>query len=184
VVVVAGSSYGLGGAIAERAKQRGAAVAIGARTREALEDAAVDLAVETDVADRAQVEGLVDATVERFGRIDTYVSARAVRRRSAPLLRAPGPGAARGLGRAEAALGPEAVPARGRPDPAQERLAQPAHAGAEGDGLGGQPLSPLPDDPGVHGRFDGQARGRTAWTWLRFHRGLIGAGLGWVRLGY
>jgi NAD(P)-dependent dehydrogenase (short-subunit alcohol dehydrogenase family) len=74
VVVVAGSSYGLGGAIAERAKQRGAAVAIGARTREALEDAAVDLAVETDVADRAQVEGLVDATVERFGRIDTYVA--------------------------------------------------------------------------------------------------------------
>src|SRR5204863_294988 len=45
VVVVAGGSYGLGRAIAERAKQRGARVVIGARTREALEDAAVDLSV-------------------------------------------------------------------------------------------------------------------------------------------
>ncbi len=74
VVVVAGGSYGLGRAIAERAKQRGARVVIGARTREALEDAAVDLALETEVSDRAQVERLVAAAVERFGRIDTYVA--------------------------------------------------------------------------------------------------------------
>src|SRR6266480_1048919 len=74
VVVVAGGSYGLGRAIAERAKQRGARVAIGARTHEALDDAAVDLALETEVSDRAQVERLVAAAVERFGRIDTYVA--------------------------------------------------------------------------------------------------------------
>lgn len=72
--MVAGGSYGLGRAIAERAKQRGARVVIGARTREALDHAAVDLALETDVSDRAQVERLVEAAVERFGRIDTYVA--------------------------------------------------------------------------------------------------------------
>src|SRR3954449_4562242 len=74
VVVIGGGSYGLGRAIAERAKRRGARVVIGARTQEALESAAVDLAVETDVTDRAQVERLVAAAVERFGRIDTYVA--------------------------------------------------------------------------------------------------------------
>jgi NAD(P)-dependent dehydrogenase (short-subunit alcohol dehydrogenase family) len=35
----------------------------------------------------------------------------------------------------------------------------------------------LPGDPGAHGRFDGKSRGSTAWTWLRLHRGRIGAGL-------
>src|SRR6266480_461046 len=74
VVVVAGGSYGLGRAIAERAKQRGARVAIGARTHEALDDAAVDLALETEVSDRAQVERLVAAAVDRFARIDTYIA--------------------------------------------------------------------------------------------------------------
>jgi NAD(P)-dependent dehydrogenase (short-subunit alcohol dehydrogenase family) len=74
VVVIGGGSYGLGRAIAERASQRGARVVIGARTREALDAAAVDLAVETDVADRAQVEALVAAAVDRFGRIDTYIA--------------------------------------------------------------------------------------------------------------
>lgn len=74
VVLVAGGSYGLGRAIAERAAERGARVAIGARTQEALDNAAVELAVETDLADRSQVERLVAATIERFGRIDTYVA--------------------------------------------------------------------------------------------------------------
>jgi len=74
VVVVGGGSYGLGRAIAERAKRRGARVVIGARTHEALDDAAVDLALETDVSDRGQVERLVAEAVERFGRIDTYVA--------------------------------------------------------------------------------------------------------------
>src|SRR5919106_820407 len=74
VVVVAGGSYGLGRAIAELAAQRGARVAIGARTREALDSAGVELAMETDVAERSQVERLVNAALERFGRIDTYVA--------------------------------------------------------------------------------------------------------------
>jgi NAD(P)-dependent dehydrogenase (short-subunit alcohol dehydrogenase family) len=74
VVVIAGGSYGLGRAIAEEAARKGARVVIGARTREALDSAAVDLALETDVADRSQVERLVEAAVERFGRIDTYIA--------------------------------------------------------------------------------------------------------------
>src|SRR4051795_1496103 len=74
VVVIGGGSYGLGRAIAERAKGRGARVVIGARTQEALESAAVDLAVDTDVADRAQVERLGAAAVDQFGRIDTYIA--------------------------------------------------------------------------------------------------------------
>src|SRR6185437_6112844 len=74
VVVIGGGSYGLGRAIAERAAHRGARVVIGARTREALDDAAVDLAVEMDVADRSQVDQLVAAAVDRFGRIDTYIA--------------------------------------------------------------------------------------------------------------
>jgi NAD(P)-dependent dehydrogenase (short-subunit alcohol dehydrogenase family) len=82
VVVVAGASYGLGRAIARAAGSRRAKVVVGARDTEALEAAVAEieaagseaLAVETDVAEQAQVERLVAAAVERFGRIDTYVS--------------------------------------------------------------------------------------------------------------
>jgi NAD(P)-dependent dehydrogenase (short-subunit alcohol dehydrogenase family) len=82
VVVVAGGSYGLGRAIAAAAARRGASVVVGARTREALDGAIADieaagargLAVETDVSRRGDLSKLVDAAVERFGRIDTYVA--------------------------------------------------------------------------------------------------------------
>jgi hypothetical protein len=37
-------------------------------------------------------------------------------------------------------------------------------------------FQPLPGDPGAHGRFDDKSRNSTAWTWLRLHRPLIGAG--------
>src|SRR3954453_21184143 len=74
VVVIGGGSYGLGRAIAERAAARGARVVIGARTEEALESAQVELALEADVSDRSQVEHLVQAAIDRFGRIDTYIA--------------------------------------------------------------------------------------------------------------
>src|SRR3954452_12737970 len=74
VVVIGGGSYGLGRAIAERAAARGARVVIGARTEEALESAQVEVALETDVSDRSQVERLVQAAIDRFGRIDTYIA--------------------------------------------------------------------------------------------------------------
>jgi len=36
-------------------------------------------------------------------------------------------------------------------------------------------FSPLPNDPGAHGRFDSQSRGTTLWTSLRLRRKLVGA---------
>src|SRR5436309_4642507 len=82
VVVIGGGSYGLGRAIARAAADRGAKVVVGARTREALDAAVREIeaagsqavAVEADVARRDDVQRLVDAAVERFGRIDTYVA--------------------------------------------------------------------------------------------------------------
>src|ERR671910_699266 len=82
VIVIAGGSYGLGRAIAREAARHGAKVAVGARTREALDGALADieaagaegLAVETDVAERKQVEELVERAVARFGRIDSYIA--------------------------------------------------------------------------------------------------------------
>jgi NAD(P)-dependent dehydrogenase (short-subunit alcohol dehydrogenase family) len=82
VVVIGGGSYGLGRAIATGAAARGAKVVVGARTSEALAGTLADieaagsegLVLETDVAERTQVESLVRAAVERFGRIDTYVA--------------------------------------------------------------------------------------------------------------
>ena len=44
-------------------------------------------------------------------------------------------------------------------------------------------FEPLPGDPGPHGRFDSGSRSTSAWTWLRLHRGLIGAGLGLGTMG-
>jgi NAD(P)-dependent dehydrogenase (short-subunit alcohol dehydrogenase family) len=38
-------------------------------------------------------------------------------------------------------------------------------------------FSPLPGDPGAHGRFDRQSRGSTAWTSLRLRKWLVGAAL-------
>ena len=82
VVVVAGGSYGLGRAIVRAVADRGAKVAIGARDSDALAGAVGEveaagseaIAVETDVSRREQVENLVERSVERFGRIDTYVA--------------------------------------------------------------------------------------------------------------
>jgi NAD(P)-dependent dehydrogenase (short-subunit alcohol dehydrogenase family) len=82
VVVVAGGSYGLGRAISAAAARHGATVVVGARGPDALAGAVRDieaagsraLALETDVADRAQVQALADAALERFGRIDTWIA--------------------------------------------------------------------------------------------------------------
>jgi NAD(P)-dependent dehydrogenase (short-subunit alcohol dehydrogenase family) len=307
VVVVAGGSYGLGRAIAERAKQQGATVAIGARTREALEGAAVDLALETDVSQRADVERLVEAAVERFGRIDTYVAnamvtvyAEAHRLSDDELRRVfdvnffgavygywsalPHLRASRGTfvqiasalsyrgiplqaaycstkaalrtffesarvelekeqagvdisvvlpaaintpqfdrARQKMGLQPQPVPPIYQPEPFADAVLHccerpirelPVGWGAQ-KLLWGQKLSPrtgdrillrngwkgqhteelkptdspdnlfepLPGDPGADGRFDERSRGGTAWTWLRLHRGLVGAGLGLGTIG-
>jgi NAD(P)-dependent dehydrogenase (short-subunit alcohol dehydrogenase family) len=315
VVVVAGGSYGLGRAIVRAAADRGAKVAVGARGRDAV-DAAVreveaagsqGLGLETDVADRKQVEKLVDAAVERFGRIDTYVAnamvtvyaeahrlsddelrrvfdvnffgavygfwsalpelrstrgtfvqiASALSYRGIPLqaaycstkaaLRAfyesarveqqkersgvdvcvvlPGAINTPQFDRAREKIGlqPQPVPPIYQPEPFADAVVRcferpvrelPLGWGAQ-KLLWGQKLSPragdlvllrngwkgqhtsglkpenspdnlfraLPGDPGAHGRFDERSRETTSWTWLRLHRGRIGAGTALATMG-
>ncbi|MDX6663925.1 MAG: hypothetical protein QOG68_131 [Solirubrobacteraceae bacterium] len=82
VAIVTGASSGLGVEFARGLAAAGANVAIGARRVEKLEDtraqveaAGVEcLAVATDVADEADCQRLVDATMERFGRVDILVN--------------------------------------------------------------------------------------------------------------
>jgi NAD(P)-dependent dehydrogenase (short-subunit alcohol dehydrogenase family) len=82
VVVVTGASTGLGRAIARGAGTRGAKVVLAARNEEALANGVREveqagseaLAVPTDVADLDQVRRLVAQSVDRFGRIDTFVA--------------------------------------------------------------------------------------------------------------
>jgi NAD(P)-dependent dehydrogenase (short-subunit alcohol dehydrogenase family) len=309
VVVIAGGSYGLGRGIAREAARRGAKVALGARTREALDGALADieadgaegLVVETDVADRKQVERLVARAVERFGRIDSYVAnamvtvyaeahrleddelrrvfdvnffgavygywtalpylresggtfvqiASALSYRGIPLQAAycatkaalrtffesarvelrkeragvdvcvilPGAINTPQFDRARQKIGlqPQPIPPIYQPEPFAEVVVRccerperelPLGWGAQRL-LWGQKLSPrvgdlvllrdgwkgqhtdelkptdspdnlfdaIPGDPGPHGRFDDRSHASTAWTWLRLHRGLIGAAL-------
>jgi len=313
--VIGGGSYGLGRAIAVAAARRRAKVVVGARTREALDGTLRDieaaggegLVVETDVADRQQVEGLVTAAVERFGRIDTYIAngmvtvyaeahrleddelrrvfdvnffggvygywaalphlrtsrgtfiqvASALSYRGIPLQAAycstkaalrtffeaarvelekeragvdvsvilPAAINTPQFDRARQRMGlqPQPVPPIYQPEPFAEAVVRccerparelPVGWGAQ-KALWGQKLSPraadlvllrtgwksqhteelkptgspdnlfepLPGDPGAHGRFDDRARATTAWTWLRLHRAVIGAGLGLGTIG-
>jgi NAD(P)-dependent dehydrogenase (short-subunit alcohol dehydrogenase family) len=78
VAVVAGASRGIGAVTAHAFARAGAAVAVAARDRQALERVADGirghggraLAVPTDVTDPASVERLVQQTVDAFGRLD------------------------------------------------------------------------------------------------------------------
>jgi NADP-dependent 3-hydroxy acid dehydrogenase YdfG len=82
VVVITGASSGMGEATARHLADRGAIVVLGARRVDRL-NTLVDeitkrggkaLALATDVTDAAQVQRLVDAAVERFGRIDVMLN--------------------------------------------------------------------------------------------------------------
>jgi short-subunit dehydrogenase len=82
VVVVTGSSGGVGRAIAHSFAKRGAHIGLVARGREALDEVVTEvesfggqaLAVPTDVADHAQVEAAAVAVEQRFGQIDVWVN--------------------------------------------------------------------------------------------------------------
>ena len=82
VVVITGASSGLGEATARMLSAQGAVVVLGARRVDRIEALAKELsdaggralALQTDVTRAADVQRLVDAAVEKFGRIDVLVN--------------------------------------------------------------------------------------------------------------
>ncbi|MEM9063511.1 MAG: glucose 1-dehydrogenase [Pseudomonadota bacterium] len=83
VALITGGSDGLGRATAHRMALEGAKVAICARRQDHLEAAARDIAAETggevlpitgDVTNRDDCEGMIAATVERFGGLDILIN--------------------------------------------------------------------------------------------------------------
>ncbi len=81
VVVVTGASMGIGEAIAKRFLQEGAALVMTSRDLVRAEDARWrigsaerTLAVACDVTVRAEIEALLHAALERFGRVDVWVN--------------------------------------------------------------------------------------------------------------
>ncbi|MDY3560432.1 SDR family oxidoreductase [Gemmata sp. JC673] len=82
VVVITGASSGIGLATAEAAAEQKAKLVLAARSEAALKDIVARItaaggeavAVTCDVSDRAQVEAVAAAAVQRFGRIDTWVN--------------------------------------------------------------------------------------------------------------
>jgi meso-butanediol dehydrogenase/(S,S)-butanediol dehydrogenase/diacetyl reductase len=77
IAIVTGGSSGIGRAITERFVAEGAEVVIANRTEETGTAVAAELDCEfvrTDVSDYAQVEALVETTVEEFGRLDVLVN--------------------------------------------------------------------------------------------------------------
>ncbi|GIX49525.1 MAG: 2-hydroxycyclohexane-1-carbonyl-CoA dehydrogenase [Candidatus Tectimicrobiota bacterium] len=82
VAIVTGGARGIGRATARRLAQEGAAVVIADVNAAGAQDAAAELvalgqralAVPTDVAEPAQVEAMVQRTMETFGRIDILVN--------------------------------------------------------------------------------------------------------------
>lgn len=83
VAIVTGASSGIGAAAVREFAGRGWSVVLAARRRARLDEVAAEchragaadaLAVPTDVARREQVDSLVGAAVERFGRVDVMVN--------------------------------------------------------------------------------------------------------------
>src|SRR4051794_31562540 len=79
VVVVTGGSAGLGRAVARLAASRGARVVVAARGGDGLDGVARELGdnghvVTADVASFDDCHRIVEETIDRFGRIDTFCS--------------------------------------------------------------------------------------------------------------
>ena len=82
VVIITGASSGMGEAAAKHLSALGAKVVLGARRTERIEKLAKEindnggnaLAIAMDVTQREQVKKLVDATVEKFGRVDVMIN--------------------------------------------------------------------------------------------------------------
>jgi short-subunit dehydrogenase len=82
VIVITGASSGIGLSTAHAAAQQGAKLVLAARSDQTLNDIVQQLrtngtqaiAVGADVGNRADVEKIVEAAVQTFGRIDTWVN--------------------------------------------------------------------------------------------------------------
>lgn len=92
VVLVSGGSRGIGKAIATGFAERDAHVVITGRRTESVEAAASSIAggnpitpIACDVANRAEIERLVEEVIDRFGRIDTLINVAGVNRRKPAL---------------------------------------------------------------------------------------------------
>jgi short-subunit dehydrogenase len=80
VVIITGASSGIGRALALELASRGALLSLGARRTELLEDLKKQLSgtevliTKTDVSVEEDCKALIQATVERFGRIDVLIN--------------------------------------------------------------------------------------------------------------
>lgn len=81
-VIVTGSSKGIGKGIAQRFAAEGANVVVNSRSQERADEVASTIeaeggsaiGIEADVTDETEMAALVEATVERFGRLDVMVN--------------------------------------------------------------------------------------------------------------
>jgi NAD(P)-dependent dehydrogenase (short-subunit alcohol dehydrogenase family) len=73
VAIITGASQGIGAGLTEAYRERGYAVIVTARSIGPTEDSGI-VAVEGDIADPDTAQRIVDAAIERFGRIDTLIN--------------------------------------------------------------------------------------------------------------
>src|SRR5258707_431225 len=82
VVVITGASSGIGESTAKFLAQQGAKVALGARRKDRIDAVAKEISASggkaigfaTDVTKRAEVEALIQGTVDSFGRMEVLVT--------------------------------------------------------------------------------------------------------------
>jgi NAD(P)-dependent dehydrogenase (short-subunit alcohol dehydrogenase family) len=73
VAIITGASQGIGAGLSKAYRERGYAVIVTARSIGPSEDSGI-VAVEGDIADPDTAQRVVDAAIERFGRIDTLIN--------------------------------------------------------------------------------------------------------------